>query len=240
MAHRGASGNYPENTLAAYRAARAIGADGIELDARLSADGIPVVMHDASVDRTTDGRGAVSDFPLSELKRLDAGAWKHPRFAGERVPTVDEVFAAIPDGLVFVELKTNATVSNGLEEAVLSVVERHGAADRVIYCSFNPTSLARMAALGATSRIAPIVHPKTTNDEKRAWKRLLAHADALHAEKSQCTARTMRWARERGYMVNPWTIDDPAEMRRLIALRVDAIVTNFPEVLAPILREAAA
>jgi len=235
IAHRGASGEYPENTLAAYRAAVEIGADYFELDARLSRDGVPVVMHDATVDRTTDGHGAVADRTVEELKRLDAGSWKAARFAGERVPTLEEVFSAFPESRIVVELKSSPGAA-GLEEAVLAVVERHGAADRVIFCSFQPASLARMLALGATSRMAPILHRGTPREDKRAF-RALRRAEALHAEQSLCTPRTMRWAQERGYRVNPWTVDDPAAMRRLLAMGTDGISTNRPDVLMDLLKE---
>jgi glycerophosphoryl diester phosphodiesterase len=92
-AHRGASALAPENTLAAFRAAEAGGADGLELDVQLSRDGVPVVLHDATVDRTSDGRGAVAELTLTELRRLDVGTWFAPAFAGERLPTLEEVLA---------------------------------------------------------------------------------------------------------------------------------------------------
>ncbi|MBZ0251997.1 MAG: hypothetical protein K8I02_01540, partial [Candidatus Methylomirabilis sp.] len=90
IAHRGASGECPENTLAAFGRALEIGVDMVEFDVHLSRDGVPVVIHDDDVRRTTDGRGLVKDLTLAELRRLDAGGWKDARFAGERIPTLEE------------------------------------------------------------------------------------------------------------------------------------------------------
>ncbi|MEK7278389.1 MAG: glycerophosphodiester phosphodiesterase family protein, partial [Chloroflexota bacterium] len=97
IAHRGASAAAPENTLTAFTSAAALGADAVELDVKLSKDGVPIIMHDPTVDRTTDGRGRVADLTLAALKRLDAGAKKDAKFAGERVPTLAEVFEAVAD-----------------------------------------------------------------------------------------------------------------------------------------------
>lgn len=238
IAHRGASGEYPENTLAAYRAAVEIGSDFFEIDARLSRDGIPVIMHDAKVDRTTNGSGAVADMTVEELKRLDAGAWKHERFAGEPVPTVEEAFAAFPDAGVVVELKSKPDDPPGLEEAVLAIVEKYHAADRVIYCSFNPASLARLLALGSTSRMAPILHPKNTREEKRAFA-ALSRVECLHPEQSQCSPAAIRWALSKGWLVNPWTVDDPAAMKTLLDRGASGISTNRPDILMDLLKDRA-
>jgi glycerophosphoryl diester phosphodiesterase len=236
IAHRGASGEFPENTLAAYRAAVEIGSDYFELDARLSREGVPVVMHDANVDRTTDGTGPVAGMTVDEIKRLDAGSWKDPRFAGQTVPTLEEVFAAFPTAGVVVELKSKPGDPPDLEDAVFEVIERHHAADRVIYCSFNPMALARVLELGTTSRIAPILHGGNTREEKRAFAGL-TRVDALHPEQGQCSPRAIRWALGRGDLVNPWTVDDRDAMVRLLDRGATGISTNRPDVLMDLLKE---
>lgn len=238
IAHRGSSGEYPENTLASYRAAVEIGADFFELDARLSRDGVPVIMHDAKVDRTTNGAGAVAEMTVEELKWLDAGSWKGARFASEPVPTVEEAFATFPNAGIVVELKSKPDDPPGLEEAVLEIVQRYRAAERVIYCSFNPAALARLLALGATSRMAPILHRGTPRKDKRAFA-ALSRVEALHPEQSQCTPRAIRWALRHGWLVNPWTVDDVETMRTLLDRGASGISTNRPDLLMSLIKERA-
>jgi len=123
IGHRGASAAAPENTLAAFNLAVLLGADAVELDAKLSKDDVPVVMHDPTVDRTTDGRGRVADLTLADLKKLDAGSWKDAKYTGERAPTLAEVFEAVGSRLwINVELTNYTTRGDGLEAAVGQVV----------------------------------------------------------------------------------------------------------------------
>src|SRR5690606_33903353 len=139
FAHRGARAVAPENTIEAFVAAADLGADGVELDVQLTADGIPVVIHNTTVDATTDGSGRVADMPLAALRELDAGSHFSPDFAGARIPTLDEVFEAIGDRLlVNVELKTTAllgTTNAALAAAVATDVARHNLAGRVLLSS---------------------------------------------------------------------------------------------------------
>src|SRR5205814_5101727 len=153
IAHRGASGTHPENTLAAFRRAVELGADMIELDVQLTRDGEVVVFHDATLERTTDGAGAVSDRTLAEIRRLDAGAWFGPAFRGTRVPTLAEVLAAV--GLpVNVELKPVG--DDGLEARALAVVESAGALARVVFSSFDAGALERLRACAAGAPLAGV------------------------------------------------------------------------------------
>ena len=125
-------------------------ADGIELDTHLSADGVPVVIHDFSVDATTDGSGRVREMTLAQLKQLDAGVHSNPAFAGERIPTLKEVLQAFGNRLlVNIELKSVSPRDDGLEQTVIALVEQHRLENRVLFSSFNPFSLRR------AKRIAP-------------------------------------------------------------------------------------
>ena len=145
QAHRGYSEVYPENTLAAMRAAFDAGADRVEGDLALTADGHVVYMHDRTVDRTTDGSGRVASMTLEEIKTLDAGSWKDPRFAGEPVPTLSEALdLADGRGELNLELKTNALTLLqivDLVEATLAVIDAHDARDRVVVSSFDMRAL---------------------------------------------------------------------------------------------------
>ncbi len=239
LAHRGASAYAPQNTLAAFQLAEKMGADGIELDVHLTADGTLVVIHDFTVDDTTDGSGRVEDMTLAELKRLDAGAWFDVRYAGQQVPTLDEVVDRVGDEMVLnIELKTVAWRGQRLERAVVDFVRARGIGKRVILSSFNPLAMRRVRQLAPDLATGIIYSPSLPLPLRRAWLRPMVHPVALHPHHSQVDARYVAWAHARGYRVHTWTVDDPAEMRRLINLEVDAIITNRPNVLRDVMRGA--
>ncbi|HEY9089295.1 MAG TPA: glycerophosphodiester phosphodiesterase family protein, partial [Anaerolineaceae bacterium] len=144
LAHRGASAFAPENTLAAFRRAVELGAHGVELDAKLSADGHIVVIHDQTVDRTTNGSGKVRQKTLAELRELDAGSKFRPAFAGETIPTLEEVLESVGrQCLVDVELTNYASPFDPLPERAAALVRRMGLQAQVIFTSFFPGNLAR-------------------------------------------------------------------------------------------------
>jgi glycerophosphoryl diester phosphodiesterase len=236
IAHRGASAAAPANTLAAFHKALELGADGVEFDVHLSADGVPVVIHDFTVDATTDGSGRVAGLTVAQLKQLDAGATFDPSFAGERIPTLDEVLEPLGGRLLLnVELKTTSLGDNGLERAVIAQVERHGLGDDVLLSSFNPFSLRRAKQLAPHIPVGLLHGPGLPLPLRRAWLAFLAPHDARHPKHTMVDAPYMAWAKQNGYRVNTWTVDDPDEMRRLIDLGVDGIVTNVPDVLRSVL-----
>jgi glycerophosphoryl diester phosphodiesterase len=232
IAHRGASSAAPPNTLAAFQKAIELGADGVEFDVHLSADGVPVLIHDFTVDATTNGSGQVADLTLTQLKQLDAGATFDPSFAGERIPTLEEVLEPLGSRLLLnVELKTTTLRDDGLEQAVIGQVERHGVSDAVLLSSFNPFSLRRAKRIAPHIPVGLLYAPGLPLPLRRAWLAFLAPHEARHPEHTMVDASYMAWARRRGYRVNTWTVDGPDEMRRLIGLGVDGIITNVPDVL---------
>ena len=241
FAHRGASHAAPENTLSAFRLAREMGADGIELDVQLSLDGTPVVMHDAAVDRTTQGSGTAADLTLAELKELDAGSWFSAEFEGERIPTLAEVFEALSrDLLVNVELKAMDPEPTGLEEAVVSVITRHGMDDLVLISSFNPLALRRIRQAHPHLPLALLYGPSLPEAERERWVQDLQPLAALHPEHRLVDAAHVAWARGHDCRVNAWTVDAPGEMRRLLALGIGGLITNRPERLRAVLAESGA
>lgn len=149
-AHRGDAETGPENTLAAFRGAVAAGTDVLEADVRLTADRIPVLMHDATVDRTTDGTGALADLAFAQVRELDAGSWLAPEFAGERVPLFDELLNYLlldaVDLRALVELKGDWPVDD--TRLLVSAVRARGLVDRVVFASFSPESLAALLESG--------------------------------------------------------------------------------------------
>lgn len=224
IAHRGASGTCPENTIPAFRRAAEIGAHMVELDVQLTRDGQPVVIHDWTLNRTTSGRGSVRRRSLAEITTLDAGSWFDAAFAGTHVPTLAEVFAAIPLR-VNVELKARA--NDGLERAVLEVVEGAGALRRVVFSSFEPASLRRMRALSAAADLAVLW-------AGRGVGRALALADSVratsvHLRKGVATAAAIERARAAGLGVRVWTVNAAVDFARLVAAGADAVFTDYPE-----------
>lgn len=233
LAHRGASAYAPENTIAAFNLAFEMGADGIELDVTLTKDGIPIVIHDDTVDRTTSGKGAVKELTLEQIKQLDA-SYQFEKYRGEplRVPTLKEVLQAIGKrGIVNIELKSTTLKTDGIEAATLAVIKETGTAANIILSSFNPFALQRMHALEPRLPRGLLYAPNLPLYLRRAWLRPLARVTAMHPHCSMVDARFVAWAKGKGLEINTWTTDDPAEMKRLVDLGVDAIMTNQPDVL---------
>lgn len=238
LGHRGASADFPENTLAAFRAALEQGADGVELDVMRCASGEVVVVHDDDLARVTahapDSRRRIRASTLDELRRFDVGR-------GERVPTLDQVFEALGSAaFVNVELKSPEVQTarehlellrdDGLAAATVEVLRRHGrVADsrRTLVSSFDPLQLLRFrSALGDAVPLGFLFH----RDQYAAIHSLhrLLPVSAVHPEAALIDAAAMAAWRRRGLMVNTWTVDDPREIAALVALGIDAIITNRP------------
>lgn len=239
FAHQGANATAPANTLAAFRLAAEMGADGIELDVRLSCDGEAVVIHDFTVDRTTDGQGAVREMACAQLQELDAGSWFDPAFANERIPTLQEVFDTIAHRLlVNAEIKSLRGRSRGLEAEVVRLIEDNNLAHRVIVSSFNPLSLRKVKRLNSNVPTALLHAPDQPLFLRRAWLGPISPHEFRHPHYSMVDERFMAWARQKGYRVNAWTVNDPDDLRRLLGLGIDGIITDHPDLLAEILAES--
>lgn len=246
LAHRGASAYAPENTIAAFRLAHELGADGIELDVQLTRDKIPVVLHDDTVERTTNGKGRVCDLTVAEIARLDAGTWKTEDYRGESVPTLARVFDELSDWLrpvgrtrpclINVELKTEYFFTDGLEQIVLNVIARYGLQDRILLSSFSPLSLHRARSINRDLPRGLLYDSTMPLHLRKAWLRFWADPLAMHPEVTMIDAAYMHWARQKKLQVNTWTVDDPAEARRLAELGIHAIITNKPDVIRDALK----
>jgi glycerophosphoryl diester phosphodiesterase len=240
-AHRGFSGQTPENTLASFQAAIDAGSDMIELDVHLSRDHEVVVIHDDTLERTTNGRGNVADKTLSELKSLDAGSWLHPRFTGERIPTLAEVLALARDRiLVNIELKKGKHFPYTMEDLAdrtLAVVEKAGMTDHVLFSSFAPPAIDRISARNPRLPIALIVDkPWAKPDEPGGGTRY----PTLNCRASVLGEENIRRAQAEGVKVHVWTVDAADAMEKFLALGVDGIITNHPDRLIGILKRRAA
>ncbi len=215
LGHRGASADAPENSLAAFVLAAEQGADGVELDVRLSADGHPVILHDYTVDRTTAGSGPVTTFGAAELAALG-------------VPSLDDLFEAFGPTLLYnVELKTFSLPASGLAAAVADRVEAYGLFDRVLISSFNPLALRRARRhFTRRTRLAYLHHRALTRPLHR-----VARVEVVHPHFALVDPAYMAWAARHGYRVNVWTVDDAAVAKRMVDLGVHAIISNRPGAL---------
>src|SRR5579859_2963979 len=210
LGHRRASHDAPQNTVAAFQLARKMGANGVELDTSLSRDGVPVVIHDLTLDATTNGSGPVRALDLKALKELDAGSRFSSAFKGERIPTLDEAFEAIgPDLVVNVELKTVSWRPDGLEKAAAAVIRRHNAAKRVIVSSFNPFALRRFRAVAPEIPLGFLYSPDEPIYLRNGWLLAGFKHEARHPHHLMIDATYMAWAKVHGYRINTWTVDDP-------------------------------
>lgn len=239
FAHRGASGVCPENTMASFRKALELGATGIETDVQMTKDGRLVLIHDETLKRTTGAEGLVKDYTFVELRKLDAGSWFGNEFRGERIPVLEELLELTRDKgtMVNIELKNGIILYPELEEKVIACVRSYGMADRVIISSFNHYSLVKCKS------IAPDIRTGVLYMEGlyRPWDYArTASADALHAFKAAVIPEWVEEARNAGVVYHPFTVNDPAEMKRLIQARVAGIITDYPDVLKRVLQEEGA
>lgn len=217
IGHRGASADMPENTLAAFALAIEQGADGIEFDVRLCADGRPVIIHDSTVDRVCDDTGRVADLTVAELQALDLGQ-------GQTVPTLDDLFQMLgPATLYNLELKT-AGLSDDLVLAVADRIEAHHLETRVLVSSFSAATVRQ--ARRHLPRSVPVALVRQHRAMAAAHRFVAAEAD--HPESSLVDAELMAWAAARDLRLHAWTVDDPEEARRLMNLGVNGIITNRP------------
>ena len=224
IAHRGASAYAPENTVAAFDEAIRLGAVAVEFDVRLTADGIPVVLHDETVDRTTNGHGRVNELTRLELIRMDAGSWKNPRFAGTRIPTLTEALAAIDDMAVpILELKQAIS-----PEILAEALSEFGVLDRAIILSFDA------ATLLAQRRVMPHLRIGLLSER---WARNLPElctrlkADILAMDTGIVSLERVGQARHAELDVWAYTVNDAGTIAGCAAMGVRGIITDYPDLI---------
>ena len=222
--HRGASARAPENTQRAFALAFDEGADGIELDVRLSRDGAVVVCHDPTLERLAKRPGVVAQLDARELTHIDVG--------GDTIPLLDDVLdaATARGGRVNVEVKGDVPDRLATSRAVARLLRARSARDRatIFASSFRPEMLAAMRVAGAGVPMAFLFDLENTGPARAAILRRVFLPDGLHPQDRACTAQAIARWRARGLFVNAWTIDDPDRIRSLSAAGVDGIITNDP------------
>ena len=236
IAHRGASKQAPENTMRAFQRALELGAGGIELDVQLSADGHLVIIHDETLDRTSNGKGMVGDRTLEELKALDFGSWFSHEFKDERIPTLDELLWFISgwDGLLNIEIKNGPVFYTGIEKAVADVVKKYKRTNHTIVSSFNHYSLVEIRKYEPEIKIAPLYMAGLY--EPWEYARSIG-AIAIHPLFYNIVPEVMKGCKQNNIMVNPFTVDQPEYIKSMAEAGVDSIITNVPDVALNIVRE---
>ena len=230
FAHRGASAQAPENTIAAFELALAQKADAIELDVKLSADGHVIVIHDSSVDRTTNGHGKVQNMTLAELKALDAGSFFSSQFAGERIPTLNEVFDAMGKRtFINIELKNHRSHGEDLVETVCMLVKKHQMQKYVRFSSFFPNALSKAHSyLPSVPRGLLALHG-FLGVWARSFGFNFGKYDALHPNLRGFTQQEVTRVHRLKRRVHVYTVNKEEDMRRLYKWGVDGIFTDDPQ-----------
>ena len=235
IAHRGFSAAYPENTLLSFNKALALGVTHLELDLQLTHDGQLIVLHDRSVDRTTNGSGEASDLTLAEIRELDAGIWRGEDFAGHRIPTYREVIEELDKPATLVtELKFRG--NEGIRQ-VIDEIDARDARDRVVISSFDLDKLPVVRELAPDLPTTALLKTDNSTVSERVDQVMGLGADTIGPRCTDTTQELADAAHKAGLLVRAWGLgrDQGDEMRRLIKLGVDGMTTDCPDILQKIL-----
>ena len=241
IAHRGASAYFPENTMPAFEAALTMNAEMIELDVLLSKDGVPVVIHDAKLNRLTDRRGFVRDHTLAELKELDAGAWFDSKFAGTRIPTLEEVLQFAQDSIALnIEIKTGAVTDErdgGIEEKSLELVQKYGMRDHILFSSFDYRAVEHLKQLQPDIPVALLYDRRQSTG--RSPSELISdyNADAFNCSYRQLTKVRQEDLKAHHIPTFIYTVNQPGRMKTLIEKGITGLITNKPDVLREVVSD---
>lgn len=234
IGHRGNSGEAPMNTLAAIEEAIHLGADMVEVDVNLTADGVPILIHNSTVDETTDGTGPVSSYTFEEIRRLDAGSWKSPRYAGERIPSLMEALDLGRGKIGFsLDLKTERAIP-----ALVKAVAESGMRDEVVVTGCYVSTAQAVREMDRDLMVLLNLHPEVERLARsgRMEEFIAAYISqarraglpALNVNHKYVTLQLLRRAHMQALSVWTFTVDDESTMRELIEMGVDAIYTNYP------------
>jgi glycerophosphoryl diester phosphodiesterase len=235
VAHRGSSATAPENTLAAFRQAIEDGADAVELDLHLTKDGHLVVIHDTAVQRTTNGRGKVSEKTLRELKQLDCGSWFHRKFTGERIPTLQEVFELLRGELgINIEIKPSYRSSLRIDivEECLKVIEEFKAWKTTMISSFQHSYVRRAKLLDSRVIGGVLYHPVKHYKRTPLQLTLQTHAEYFICGKRLLRRRILRDVQEHGITLGVYTVNTEKSFLAVQRLGIDCIFSDRPSLIA--------
>ncbi|MEX0812190.1 MAG: glycerophosphodiester phosphodiesterase family protein [Chitinophagales bacterium] len=247
IAHRGASGYCPENTIPAIEKALEIGVDMVEIDIHLSKDGEIIVIHDATIDRTTNGKGYVVDFTLNELKEFDAGSWYDEKFSGTKIPELSEVLQlCVGKCPLLIEVKKGSDYYPEIEQKAWQLVKEMNAEEWVEFQSFYDHSLEQMEKTGITAPIYKLlvgIYPgfPLYIDHSLKWgnyfRKNKVSISGINPNESFVNSAFLNKVNNKSLSSYIWTVNEEKKMRKMIARNVAGIITNYPKELKQILNE---
>jgi glycerophosphoryl diester phosphodiesterase len=226
-AHRGSSGTHPENTLAALRAAAALPIDGVEIDVHLTKDGVPVVIHDEKINRTTDGKGYVKDMTVVELQQYDAGSWFSEEWSGERIPTLEEVFEVF-EGThhrLNIEIKSDVFPYDTLVDKVITLANKHGMGDRLLLSSFNHEDVLHICR---ETEVKSAILTSQIYVDVYDYARVIG-TKQIHVSLPAAFRRMTTDALRKGSIVYVYTVNSIEYAEQLQQIGIHGIFTDYPE-----------
>lgn len=236
IGHRGAAGHAPEHTFASYDRAAQMGVDYLEQDLQLTSDGVLVCMHDPTLDRTTNGHGAVIEHTLGEVQRLDAGSWFNPSFAGERVPTLRQVFERYGSSHKYYIETKNPEEAPGMEEALLDLISEFGLRDgavqrwQILIQSFSRESLLKIRSMDPELPLIQLVSKHQDSKEIQAGLGIIkTYAVGIGPSRTSVDAPLVDAVHAHNLHIHPYTVNEIPEMQRLMGLGVDGMFSDFPD-----------
>lgn len=244
IAHRGGANLAPENTLAAFKNAIKLGVDMIEIDVHLSKDGKIIVIHDEKINRTTNGKGTIKDMTSAEIKKYDAGSKFDKKFKNEKIPTLDEVMETLNGKVkLLIEIKDGDELYPGLEKKVVETIHKYNAVNWVIVQSFNENSVLRVRKMDPSITTFYLLG-RNFNDfysnvakEVNAGNAVIKKYDGIAPHYSMLSSEKVKIFHKAGFKIFTWTVDKPKDMKKIINMNVDGIITNSPDKLKEILNK---
>ncbi len=245
IAHRGANRVAPQNTMDAFKNAIKFEADGFETDVHMTSDGVPVICHNYTVDKTSDGKGEIAKRTLEQLRNLDFGAYFHPSFKGTKIPTLDEFLSLSARARIKVlniEIKSPLDKNYTIADKIIEAVKAHGLFEQLIISSFDPDLLVYIKDVDEACKTGYLYSP----ERSITYKQVLGHevgfaksigADAIHPFRAFVKKSVVDEAHANGIMVNPWTVNKEKDIKKLVAMGVDGIITDVPNVARKIISE---
>jgi glycerophosphoryl diester phosphodiesterase len=229
LAHRGDLAHAPENTLPSFSQAIQKGADGVELDAKLTVDGHVIVIHDTTVDRTTNGKGKVASFTLDEIRKLDAGTWFDSKFANTKVPLLEEVFECVgKDKLINIELTNYASPKDGLTQKVCELIKKHNNHSQIIFSSFFSSNLKIAKQTLPEIPRGLLAMPGLVGLWARSFGFMFGDYQALHPHISNVSREQIKRAHRLKRRIHVWTANTLEEATRLKEWGIDGMFTDDP------------
>ncbi|MBK3495493.1 glycerophosphodiester phosphodiesterase [Viridibacillus sp. YIM B01967] len=227
-AHRGASGDFPENTLISFREAARLPIYGVELDVQRTKDGVLVINHDERINRTSDGEGYIRDMTFEEIRSYDFGSWKGTQFAGEKMPTLQEVLEVFKTThhMINIELKTDVFLYEGIEDEVVAMLEAYDMLDRVIFSSFDHEMVERVLKKAPHNEVGALFMKILVNLHEYG---VMIGTQALHVSLVAAKREAVKTAIARGNIVRVYTVNSVEDYDLMEEIGADAVFTDYPE-----------